>query len=275
WTKLVRMETQQIYKRACPALANSDKLLETSAEIKDETEVKIHCHFQKDSSHPVLLSHLTYNETSMEFTKDICSLYADGKSTENQTDGELLYPSDCNGVGDQTQPPSHLLPKSSSDERSDKNHEINLFKKKQNTGSCSDIQLSSPRNNCVFQVDEMTNIDVSSSEDQEDEEEEDIFTELPVNETALESTHKTYLFQARGDRYHRISDKCHLPPVIGCSDCNQKTPKEYKMHVKVLETWAPKESILQPTATSSGCCVISVLTRREDSIFRSQVLPES
>ncbi|XP_061485707.1 uncharacterized protein LOC133386113 [Rhineura floridana] len=231
------MEAQQFYQEEVFSFsmpARTDKPFETSEAIKEKIKVKIQSHFLERTSRPSFMSHLTYSETSSELTTVIGQLYADGEPEENQLDGELLYSSDYKATDDPAQPPSQFLPRPNLDEKLDRAPETTHLKHRLNASTSADLRSSSYRIHSTFQIGEMTNTEVSLAEDQEEEDNEDIFTELPASGMVLESLHKTYMPQTKQSRYDHISN-IGVFPVIDGSDPKEKKQEDHKINLWVRQ----------------------------------------
>ncbi|XP_060129983.1 uncharacterized protein LOC132592036 [Zootoca vivipara] len=213
--------------------AKTDKPLETSEEIKEEIEGEIHCCFLETAPRPSFMSHLTYSETSLELTKVTVQLYVDGEPEENQLDGELLYSSNYKATDNPAQPPSQFLPRPNSDKKPGRAPETIQLKHRLNACTCSHLRSSQHRINSKLQIGEVTNIEASLSEDQEEEEDKDVFKELPMCGTALESLHKTCTSQTKRNRDGHISNRGVFTVIAG-NNPKEKELKERKMHRRML-----------------------------------------
>ncbi|XP_033002383.1 uncharacterized protein LOC117045442 [Lacerta agilis] len=219
---------------SCFRSAKTDKPLETSEEIKEEIEGEIHCRFLETAPRPSFMSHLTYSEISLELTKVIGQLYVDGEPEENQLDGELLYSSNYKATDNPAQPPSQFLPRPNSDKKLGRAPETIQLIHRLNSCTCSHLRSSRHRINSKIQIGQVTNIEASLPEDQEEEEEEDVFTELPMRGTALESLDKTCISQTKRNRDGHISNKGAFTVIAG-NNPTEKELKERKMHQRVRQ----------------------------------------
>ncbi|KAJ6662320.1 hypothetical protein lerEdw1_012484 [Lerista edwardsae] len=223
------MEAQVFYQEAVPPYSThvkTKKSFETSEKTNHETKEEIY-YLPENSFSSSSMSH---SKTSLEFTMVTGQYYADEKPKENQSGEELLYPSDYLATRNSTRLPSPILPGPISDEKQYRMHETFLLNHTLNTITCSDLIFSTYQTK--FEIDEMTNIEASSLESQEGEDNEDISTELPMSETVLEDLHKMNISQTKQTRYGYISNK-DISPILSGRDMNEKKLKDGNMHLQV------------------------------------------
>lgn len=112
-------------------------------------------------------------------------------------------------------------------------HEVNH---KLNAITCSTFKFSSHRTNPKLQSVEMTNIESSSSEDQEVEGDDDVCTELPMmNGAVLESLQKACNSQTKQDKGGNINSKQVIPATGGSEPNKKRLTLDYKMHLQVRQ----------------------------------------
>ncbi|XP_066478600.1 uncharacterized protein [Tiliqua scincoides] len=242
------MEAQVFYKGEILPYSTHVKTedsSETSEKTNYETKEEIFYHFHGSSFGSSLMSH---SETSLEFTKVTGRNSADEQLEENQLDEELLYSSNYFAIGNSTLLPSQVLCRQISDKKQYRTQESVLLNHKTNTITYSDLIFSSYPTK--FETGGMTNIEVSSSEDQEEDNEKDTFTELPMSGTVLENLHKMYIAQTKQDRYGYIS------PILSGNDLNEKKLKDGNMHLrlKLCNAFSEDETVL-----FKGTCQVSTL----------------
>lgn len=222
------MEAQVFYQEEVSPYSmhvKNKKSFETSEKTNHETKEEIYSRLP-ESSFGSLMSH---GETSLEFTTVPGQHSADEKPQENQLGEKLLYSSDYLATGNSTQLPSPILSRQISDEKRLRTHKTFLLNHLLNTIPCSDFIFSSYQTR--FETGKMTNIEASSSEGQEEEDNEDNSTELPMSEIVLEDLHKMYISQTKQARYGYISNKDS--PTLRGRDLNEKKLKNGNMDLRV------------------------------------------
>jgi len=237
------METNTYEEEQGSPYLTSAKCLGTPKEAKDETyQRKIEQQASPSEFQNVLLapelsllsvsSLLDHNETSLQSGMAAGCVSATHQSETKHLCEELLCSARHKPKEDPLNLPSHrewpVFTGKNSDKKPERSHEIRVIKHKPSAITFSDFEFLSHEANTKLHICEAGEAEDLSSEEDEADGRDDVFTELPLYEAFFNGPHRRNVSQGKQAKHEltKYQHICHL------EDCDDHSEKELKAHDK-------------------------------------------
>ncbi|XP_056183509.1 stAR-related lipid transfer protein 13 isoform X1 [Falco biarmicus] len=248
--KLIGMETNINEEQGSPYLA-STKSLGTPKEVKYEeyqrkTESQASpSHFQNVLLEPDLSllsvsSSLDHNETSLQPGTASACVSATSQSEMKHLCEELVCSARHKPKEDPSNLPLHtewpVFTGKNSDKKPERGYEIRVIKHKPSAITFSDFEFLSHEANAKLHICEAGEADNFSSEEEADgrDDDDDLFTELPLYETFFSGLQRRNVSQ-RKQAKHELTKYQHICHLEDCSDHSEKELKAHDKEEKHME----------------------------------------